>query len=113
MCSFPFMDIISVYYIFAVRPDEATEPPATSEKLEAGALLQKQYQKETKSSDDSQQAELILPSPGHNCNLCKLSLLLTGNFTLQIFCHTKVLQHVVTFFKVCNNYHPLGEICYY
>ena len=75
MCSFPFTYmILFLYTIFAVRPDEATEPVGTSEKLEAGALLQKQSQKETKSSDDRQQAELTLPSPGHNCNLCKLFL---------------------------------------
>ena len=56
---------ICLYYtatIFAVRPDEATEPPGASEKSEAGAVLQKQSQKETKSSDDCQQAELTLPS---------------------------------------------------
>ena len=89
MCSCHFlyamvrMDIISVLYCyyFIVRPDEPTEPPATSEKLEAGAVsLQKQSQKETKSSDDRQQAELILPSPGHNCNPCELSLCIDWEF---------------------------------
>ena len=63
------MSVLYCYY-FTVRPDEATEPVGTSEKSEAGAVLQKQSQKETKSSDDRQQVELTPPSPGHNCNLC-------------------------------------------
>ena len=97
-----------------MRPDEATELPGTSEKLEAGAVLQKQSQKETKSSDDCQQVELTLPSPGHDCNLC-ISVLgpIDWEFhTSNILSHKKVLQHVVTFFNVCNNY-PLGRDIYY
>ena len=113
--------ILFLYYtvtIFTVRPDEATEPPGTSEKSEAGAvLLRKQSQKETKSSDDRQQAELTLPSPGHNCDLCSISYkvywaLLTGNFTLQIFCHTQRFYNTLLMFFSATTI-PWGEIYYY
>ena len=52
-----------------MRPEEATEPPGTSEKPDLEALLpQKQAQVDTNSKDDHQQAKLSLPSPGLNCD---------------------------------------------
>ena len=112
------MDIISVIYYLTVRPDEATKLPATSEKLETRAvLLQKQSLKETKNSDDRQQAELTLPSPGHNCNLCisyqssfcLYWALLTGNFVLQIFCDTQRFYNMLLRFLMCATTIPLGR----
>lgn len=58
-----------IIYHPAVRSEEATEPPGTSEKSDLEALVrQKQAQVDTNSKDDHQHAKLSLPSPGLNCD---------------------------------------------
>ena len=94
--------------IFTGRPDEATEPPETSEKLGAGAVSQKK----TNSRDDYQQAELTLPFPGHYYKSESFCITVDWEFhtskyflthkSSTIQCHKKI-------FNVCN-YSPWKDI---
>ena len=99
---------ICIISVLTGSPDEATEPP---EKLEAGTiLLQKQSQEETNSSDDRQQAELNLPSQGHNYNICisyKVSLCVDVSFTLKTFCRTQ--RFYITYVVKCVQHLSPGE----
>lgn len=53
---------LSVLFIFVVNPQEATELPGNSDKLESGVVPLRQPQDSTKTRDDRHHVELTLPS---------------------------------------------------